>query len=115
MSARSFTTRPTSWERPDQLLSPADRESLLFSHGAEIGGLDGIPAAVRDRVNRSLVLEQKDKPLEKKSRLMAQDGNDDLRKCIDDFNNKLGGSTPSRNVLQPPQRGTPAAVPAQDQ
>jgi hypothetical protein len=27
-------------------LSPADRESLLFSHGAEISGLDGIPAAV---------------------------------------------------------------------
>ncbi|MGH3818021.1 MAG: alpha/beta hydrolase [Pseudonocardiaceae bacterium] len=72
-------------------LSPADRESLLFSHGAEIGGLDGIPAAVRDRVNRSVLLEQKDKLLAEKARLMAQDGNDDLHKRIDEINDKLGG------------------------
>jgi hypothetical protein len=72
-------------------LSPADRESLLYSHGAEIGGLDGIPAAVRDRVNRSLLLAQKDKLLEERSRLMAQKGNDDLRARIDEINGKLGG------------------------
>ncbi|MGH3864944.1 MAG: alpha/beta hydrolase [Pseudonocardiaceae bacterium] len=72
-------------------LSLADQESLLFSHGAEIGGLDGIPAAVRDRVNRSLLLEQKDKLLEERSRLMTQGGNDDLRKRIDEINGKLGG------------------------
>ncbi|HVQ99899.1 MAG TPA: alpha/beta hydrolase [Mycobacterium sp.] len=72
-------------------LSPADRESLLFSHGAEIGGLDGIPAAMRDRVNRSLLLEQKDKLLEEKSRLMAQESNDDLRTRIDEINGKLKG------------------------
>lgn len=72
-------------------LSPADRESLLFSHGAEIGGLDGIPAAVRDRVNRSSLLEQKGKLLDERARLMAQEGNDNLHKRIDEINSKLGG------------------------
>jgi Alpha/beta hydrolase len=72
-------------------LSPADRESLLFSRGAEIGGLDGIPAAVRDRINRSLLLEQKDKLLEERARLMAQKGNDDLRTRLDEINGKLKG------------------------
>lgn len=72
-------------------LSPMDRESLLFSHGAEIGGLDGIPAAVRDRVNRSVLLEQKDKLLEERSHLLAQGSNDDLRTRLDEINGKLGG------------------------
>lgn len=91
-------------------LSPADRESLLFSCGAEVGGLDGIPAAVRDRANRGLLLEQKDKLLEERSRLMAQGSNDDLRKRLDEIEGKLGGIdaiekrlaiTPSKAFQQP--------------
>ncbi len=91
-------------------LSPAARESLLFSHGAEIGGLDGIPAAVRDRVNRSVLLEQKDKLLEERSRLKAQKGNDDLRARLDEIDGKLRGidaiekrlaTTPSAAHQQP--------------
>jgi Alpha/beta hydrolase len=72
-------------------LSWTDQESLVFSRGAEIGGLDGIPAAVRDRVNRSVLLEQKDKLLEERSRLMAQGNNDDLRRRLDEINGKLKG------------------------
>jgi len=72
-------------------LSWTDQESLVFSRGAEIGGLDGIPAAVRDRVNRGVLLEQKDKLLEERSRLIAQGDNDDLRRRLDEINGKLKG------------------------
>lgn len=52
-------------------LSPQQQESMLFMHGDQLGSLDGIPVAVRDRANRGVLAEDKSKLLEEKARTAA--------------------------------------------
>lgn len=40
-------------------LSPLQQESLLFTHGAQLGQLDGLPSTIRDRANRAVMAQQK--------------------------------------------------------
>ena len=47
------TAASTDVKRWWDSLSPMQQESLLFTHAGEIGALDGVPVAVRDRANRA--------------------------------------------------------------
>lgn len=52
-------TSPTDVHAWWTSLSPMQQESLLFTHAAAIGSLDGIPAPARDRANRSHLAQLK--------------------------------------------------------
>jgi pimeloyl-ACP methyl ester carboxylesterase len=40
-------------------LSPAQQESLLFTHPNQLGQLDGLPSVIRDRANRARMADEK--------------------------------------------------------
>jgi hypothetical protein len=74
-------------------LSPAQQESILFMHGDAIGGLDGIPADVRDRANRDTLDELKAKLTEQQALLQAkpEPHSEDDQGQIKDLQDKLSG------------------------
>lgn len=107
------TTIPARGTSPEDVqkwwngLSIQQREALLFNHADIIGALDGIPAVVRDRANRSLlpglteqVREQIATLEAKASRTPAEE--DQLAKLRD----KLGGLDGMRTRLDRPADGT---------
>lgn len=97
--AAAATTIPARGSAPVDVkkwwdsLSPMQRESLLYTHAAEIGALDGVPAVDRDRANRSVLAETKGRLDAEKQRLEARgddrSGEEDDR--LDALNDKLGG------------------------
>jgi hypothetical protein len=52
-------TAPAEVKKWWDSLSAMQQESLLYTHSAEIGALDGVPAVVRDRANRTRLTELK--------------------------------------------------------
>lgn len=68
------TTAPTEVKKWWDSLSPMQQESLLFTHAAEIGALDGVPAVVRDRANRNRLVELQGQLEAEKQRLEARGG-----------------------------------------
>jgi hypothetical protein len=52
-------TAPVDVKRWWDGLSPMQQESLLYTHAAEVGALDGVPAVARDRANRTRLTELK--------------------------------------------------------
>lgn len=92
-------------------LSPADKESLLFSRASEIGGLDGIPASVRDRAKRSLLAEQHDRLTEERIRLQGKETRTpDEQSRLDDINGKLAGiEAIEKRLATPPSVAQPQA------
>jgi hypothetical protein len=73
-------------------LSPMQQESLLFTHAAELGALDGIPAVVRDRANRNHLAELKGQVAAEIERLESKpDRTDEENARLDDARKKLHG------------------------
>lgn len=73
-------------------LSPIQRESLLFTHAAEIGAMDGVPAVVRDRANRSHLAQLKGQVVADIDRLGAKPNRSDEDNArLEDANKKLHG------------------------
>ncbi|HWE91057.1 MAG TPA: alpha/beta hydrolase [Pseudonocardiaceae bacterium] len=86
-------------------LSAQQQESLLFMHGDQLGAMDGIPAVVRDRVNRDVLAELESRLGEEKVRLetKSQPLSDADQAQLNDFNGKLGGmqAIDQRLAVQP--------------
>jgi hypothetical protein len=65
IAAASATAIPAPGTSPADVrkwwdsLSALQQESLLFTHGAQLGQLDGLPSTVRDRANRAVMAQQK--------------------------------------------------------
>ncbi len=74
-------------------LSPAQRESLLFTHFDELGQLDGLPSVVRDRANRSRMADQKGRLQADKERLdlLGAARTPEQSGQLDAINKSLGG------------------------
>jgi Alpha/beta hydrolase len=85
-------TAPTDVKKWWDSLSPMQKESLLFTHAAEIGALDGVPAAARDRANRTHLAELKGQVVAELDRLQGKDNrSDDENKRLEDAKKKLHG------------------------
>ncbi len=74
-------------------LSPAQQESLLFTHADQLGQLDGLPSEVRDRANRSRMADQKGRLQAEKERLALLGGarTPEQNAQLDAINSSLGG------------------------
>lgn len=93
-------TSPAEVKKWWDSLSPMQQESLLFTHAAEIGALDGIPAVARDRANRSHLTQLKGQLVAEQERLEAR-GNrsDDENGRLEEVKRKLGGIQDIENRL----------------
>lgn len=74
-------------------LSPAQQESLLFTHPDQLGQLDGLPSVARDRANRSRMAEQQGRLQADKERLDLLGGarTPEQSAQLDATNKSLGG------------------------
>lgn len=85
-------TNPTDVKKWWDSLSPMRQESLLFTHAAEIGALDGVPAIARDRANRSHLAELKGQVMADIERLEGNPNrSDEDNKRLEDAKKKLHG------------------------
>jgi pimeloyl-ACP methyl ester carboxylesterase len=101
-------TSPADAKKWWESLSPMQQESLLFTHAAEIGSLDGIPSVVRDRANRNHLAELKGQVVADIERLEGKDHrSDDENKRLDDARKKLHGiEDVEKRINQPdPKKG----------
>jgi hypothetical protein len=74
-------------------LSPAQQESLLFTHPDQLGQLDGLPSVVRDRANRFRMADQKGRLQADQERLDLLGGarTPEQSAQLDAINKSLGG------------------------
>jgi uncharacterized protein YukE len=85
-------TAPAEVRKWWDALSPMQQESLLFTHEAQLGQLDGLPTPVRDRANRSRLAEQRARLEADQIRLTGRrDLTESERAQLDDINAKLNG------------------------
>lgn len=92
-------------------LSPVQQESLLFTHPGQLGQLDGLPSAARDRANRARMAEQQGRLLADKERLDLLGGarTPEQSAQLDAINNSLGGI---KAIEQRLYHATPGQQPA---
>ncbi|GAB3883018.1 hypothetical protein GCM10029964_041670 [Kibdelosporangium lantanae] len=86
-------------------LTPAEQESLLFTRAAQVGGLDGVPAVVRDRANRSLLAGLEGRSRADELRLLGRgDLSEAEQKQLADVRAKQNGlrAIESRLTREPP-------------
>ncbi|MGH3694785.1 MAG: alpha/beta hydrolase [Pseudonocardiaceae bacterium] len=74
-------------------LSPAQQESLLLTHPDQLARLDGLPSAVRDRANRSVMADQKGRLQADKERLdqLGDTRTSEQSDQLDSINKSLAG------------------------
>jgi hypothetical protein len=86
-------TSPAAVNKWWKSLSVTQQESVLFMHGDLIGGLDGIPADIRDRANRDTLDELKAKLTEQQALIKTkpQPLSDADQNQLSDLQSKLGG------------------------
>ncbi|APU12878.1 MULTISPECIES: alpha/beta hydrolase [Actinoalloteichus] len=92
-------------------LSPAQQESLIYADSDLVGGLDGVPAEVRDRANRLLLEEQRAELEDRREQLEAMtDRGPRSQRELDDINETLAALEDIRTRLEVPE--SESAVPA---
>ncbi len=86
-------TSPADVRKWWDALSPLQQESLLFTHGAQLGQLDGLPSTIRDRANRAVMAQQKGDLQAEQERLKALGPNltDAQQAQLNSINEQLGG------------------------
>jgi hypothetical protein len=78
---------------------------LLFTHAAEIGALDGVPAVVRDRANRNHLAQLKGQVVAEVDRLSAKPNRtDDENARLEDARRKLHGIEDIEKRINQPDR-----------
>lgn len=114
--AAAATTIPARGSAPADVrkwwdsLTPMQQESLLYTHAAEIGALDGVPAADRDRANRSHLAELKGRLDAEKQHLDAKGDyrTDEETDRLAALNEKLGGISDIEQRLSNSDKTKPA-------
>jgi hypothetical protein len=94
-------TKPADVKKWWDSLTPAQKEALLFTRGAELGALDGIPVEVRDRANRARLAEDKSRLEQERDRLTAKGNSlsEAERGRLDQLNKTLRGVGAIENRL----------------
>lgn len=86
-------------------LSPMQQESLLFTRAAELGTLDGVPVAARDRANRFRLAEEEAELLADQQRLLAKHRTHDEDLWLKQVTDKLHGIEDIEKRLNHPADG----------
>lgn len=85
-------------------LTPRKRETVALTHGAEIGSLDGIPASIRDRANRSSLAGRKAELVRALDRTAVRPRRDAAAaRRLDELSDKLAGLRAIEHRLAAPR------------
>lgn len=86
-------------------LTDRQREALLFTRPGQLGRLDGLPSAIRDRANRAQLAEQKGRLEAERERLAALLGPGQTDARLDQINKALTGIAALEQRLYHPMPG----------